>query len=402
MHDSQRETKPANPKSANSKPSDLSGFVDASGDASLGVRALIVSPRASVRRRISSMLRGHLESLDYADTAAEAIERVRTCASDLVIIERALPGGDGIELLDRLSTHHPAIVGVLVGQVENTEDAVRAMRAGACDMVSMQSRCAETARRMLACVQRAQRVRRRDARVERLQKLCHKLDHARREVSGQVGDLCNDLVEAYRDLSDQFGDVKLATELNAILRQELDIESLLRTMLEFTLSKVGSTNAAVFLPTSSGDYSLGAYVNYDIPKDAAEVMLDQLADVVPGAFETSEGVRNLRGRGELDGVLGADAHWLEQHTLMVVACHQDGECLGVLGLFRSDSMPFGEEDERTLSIIAKLFGEQLGRVIHVHHRHLPKDQWGGIESIEPEYDGDDDFLDFDEGYGFAA
>jgi len=397
MHDSHRETKPGNPK-----PSDLSGLVDASGDALPGVRAVVVSARASVRRRISSMLRGQLESLDFADTAAEGMELVSTSECDLVIIERALPGGDGIELLDRLSTHHPAIVGVLVGQVENTEDAVRAMRAGACDVISIQTRCAETARRLLECVKRAQRVRQRDARIDRLRKLCHKLDHARREVSGQVGDLCNDLVEAYRDLSEQFGDVKLATELNAILRQELDIESLLRTMLEFTLSKIGSTNAAVFLPTSSGDYSLGAYVNYDIPKDAAEVMLDQLADVLPAAFETREGVATLQGRDELDLALGGDAHWLDQHTVMVVSCTQDGECLGVVALFRNDSMAFGEDDERTLRIISRLFGEQLGRVIHVHHRHLPKDQWGSIDCIEPEYDGDDDFLDFDEGYGFAA
>lgn len=376
----------------------LPGLVDASGDALPGVRAVVVSSRASVRRRLSSMLHGQLETIEFADDAPRAIEIVSTCDCDLVIIERALDGSDGIDLLDQLSTNHPAMVGVLIGQLENTDDAVRAMRAGACDVISIQSRCAETARRLLACVKRAQRVRQRDARVDRLKKLCHKLDNARREVSGQVGDLCNDLVEAYRDLSEQFGDVKLATELNAVMRQELDIESLLRTMLEFTLSKIGSTNAAVFLPTSSGDYSLGAYVNYDIPKDAAEVMLDQLADIVAPEFEMSEGVITLRDKHELDEALGHDSHWLENHTAMIISCTQDGECLGVLTLFRNESVPFNDEDERTLSVIAKLFGEQLGRVIHVHHRHLPKDQWGSIDCIEP--DCDDDF--FDDGYGFAA
>jgi len=397
MHDSHRETKPSTPK-----PTALPGLVNTSPDALQGVRAIIVSPRASVRRRLSSMLHGQLESLEFANDATQAVERVTTCDCDLVIIERALDGFDGIELLDQLSTNHPAIVGVLVGQVENTDDAVRAMRAGACDVISIQTRCAETARRLLACVKRAQRVRQRDARVDRLKKLCHKLDSARREVSGQVGDLCNDLVEAYRDLSEQFGDVKLATELNAIMRQELDIESLLRTMLEFTLSKIGSTNAAVFLPTSSGDYSLGAYVNYDIPKDAAEVMLDQLADALAPQFEQTQGVMTLRNYNDLDEAMGHDAHWLENNTVMVVSCTQDDECLGVLTLFRSESVPFSEEDERTLRIISNLFGEQLGRVIHVHHRHLPKDQWGSLDCIEPEYDGDDDFFDFGEDYGLAG
>lgn len=397
MHDPYGETKPSTPK-----PTALPALGETPSEVMPGVRAIVVSPRASVRRRISSMLHGQLESLAFADDALEAIEHIKTVDCDLIIIERALPNADGIDLLSELSTNHPAIVGVIVGQITNTEDAVRAMRAGACDIISIQNRCAETARRLCDSVKRAQRVRQRDARVDRLKKLCHNLDNARREVSGQVGDLCNDLVEAYKDLSEQFGDVKLATELNAVMRQELDIESLLRTMLEFTLSKIGSTNAAVFLPTSSGDYSLGAYVNYDIPKDAAEVMLEQLADAVAPQFEEASAVVTLTGYDEMEEALGCDAHWLDDHTAMVISCVHDGECLGVLTLFRNQSKAFSSEHERTLSIIAKLFGEQLGRVIHVHHRHLPKDQWGAIESIEPEYDEDDDFLDFDEGYGFAA
>jgi DNA-binding NarL/FixJ family response regulator len=384
------------------KPAALSGVAPHNPEDAPGVRALVVSPRASVRRRIASILHGHLDIIEYADDCAEAIRRVSSNDCDIVIIERALSSADGIDLLERISTIHPAIVGVILGQIENTEDAVRSMRAGASDIISIQSRNAETARRLLDCVKRAQRIRMRDARVMRLEKLCHKLDNARREVSGQVGDLCNDLVEAYRDLSEQFGDVKLATEFNAIVRQELDIESLLRTMLEFTLSKIGSTNAAVFLPTSSGDYSLGAYVNYDIPKDAAEVMLDQLADSIAPRFEQTQGVITLGTDRDMEEALGADAHWLDDHGAMIISCTHEDECLGVLSLFRNRTRPFDAEDERTLSIIAKLFGEQLGRVIHVHHRHLPKDQWGAIDHIEPEYDEEDDFFGFDDGYGFAA
>ncbi|MHA7814675.1 MAG: response regulator [Phycisphaerales bacterium] len=397
MHDFKRNTQPGAPK-----PAALSGVGPQGEEDAQGVNALVVTPRASVRRRIASLLHGQLESIVYAETSAEAIEHVSTHDCDLIIIERALENTDGIDLLERISTNHPALVGVVVGQIENTEDAVRAMRAGASDIISIQTRCAETARRLSDCVKRARRVRQRDARVMRLEKLCHRLNNAREEVSGQVGDLCNDLVEAYRDLSEQFGDVKLATELNAIMRQELDIESLLRTMLEFTLSKIGSTNAAVFLPTSSGDYSLGAYVNYDIPKDAAEVMLDQLADTIAPRFEQTSGVVTLGSSAELEEALGSDAHWLDDHGAMVIACNHEDECLGVLTLFRNQSRPFDEDDERTLSVIAKLFGEQLGRVIHVHHRHLPKDQWGSIDCIDPEYDEDDDFFGFDDGYGFAA
>ncbi len=395
------------------KPTDLTGQsagasreIDPASE--LLVRVVAVSPRASVRRRLSSMLHGQVESLEFVEDAPQAIEKISTTNCDLVIIERALEGSDGIDLLDELSTNHPALVGVIIGQIENTDDAIRAMRSGACDLISIQNRSAQTTRRLLESVKRAGRIRRRDARVDRLKKLCHKLNSARQEVSGQVGDLCNDLVTAYQDLSEQFGDVKLSTEFNAMMRQELEIESLLRTMLEFTLGKVGSTNAAVFLPSSTGDYTLGAYVNYDIPRDAAEIMLDQLADTLAPRFEQRTEVISISGQEEMDKAFGHEPHWLEDSAAMIVSCHHEDECLAVIGLFRDESLPFGEDDVRTLNIIARLFGQQLGRVIRVHHRHLPKDQWGSLDTgcydgpIDDSDDDDDFFSADDDHFGFAA
>lgn len=389
------------------KPTNLNGeAIGAAGDFDsaneLRARVVAVSSRASVRRRLSSMLHGFVESLDFVHDAESAVEHISTSNCDLVIIERALDGTDGIDLLDQLSTTHPALVGVIIGQIENTDDAVRAMRAGASDLISIQSRSAQTTRRLLESVKRADRVRQRDARIDRLKKLCHKLNTARQDLSGQVGNLCTDLVTAYQDLSEQFGDVKLATEFNALLRQELEIESLLRTMLEFTLSKIGSTNAAVFLPTSSGDYSLGAYVNFDIPRDAAEIMLDQLADSVGPQFEEATEVISLCGQAEMDEAIGSDSHWLEDSAVMVISCRHDDECLAVLSLFRDQTLPFNEEDVRILGIVAQLFGEQLARVIRVHHRHLPKDQWGDLGTDCDDSDDDDFFSADDDHFGFAA
>lgn len=365
------------------------------GSDARAVRVLAVTGRGSVQRRIGSMLHARVESLIIVDTAREARALANAGRIDLMIVEQALEGVDGIDLLDELTTMHPTAVAVVLGKPADTEDAVRAMRCGACDLISMKDKPAEILRRLLAACKRADRVRQRDARVDRLKKLCHKLNDARQEVSGQIGGLCNDLVDAYRDLSDQFGEVKMASELDSLLRQELEIESLLRTLLEFTLAKVGSTNAAVFLPTSTGDYSLGAYVNYDVPKDSAELMLDQLADTLAPAFENRNTVALLEGHEDMERVLGPDAHWLEDSTALVVGCEEEDECLAVLALFRDRSRGFEEEDVRTLSVIAELFGKQLSRVIHIHHRHIPRDEWGAIDDPMTD-DG------YDDGYGFAA
>lgn len=372
---------------------------------SVGLRArvLAVSPRRSVRRRISSMLRGKVESLHFVESPSAALEAVHTDAADLVIIERALEKCDGIELLEKLTTHHPMMVGVVLGSIDCTEDAVRAMRAGACDLIPIASTGADTVRRITDAIERAERIRRHEARVDRLKKLCGKLNDAREEVTGQIGGLCTDLTEAYEDLTQQFGDVKIRSELETLFRQELDIESLLRTLLEFTLSKIGPTNAAVFMPTSGGDYSVGAYVNYDIAKETAEVMLDQLADSIPETVEHLDGVRAMSGRAELTEILGTSAYWIEDATLMTISCREDDECLAVLALFRDRSRPFGSEEVRMLEIIGSLFSHQLARVIQTHHRHLPRDEWGlsGDYGIDGP-DDDQDFESFDEGYGFAA
>ncbi len=374
--------------------------LDNAGDA-LAIRVLAVSARGSVQRRVRSMLHDRVYSLSVARGADEARGLINTGRYDLVIVEQALAGVDGIELLDEITTLHPTSTAVILGKPIDADDAVRAMRCGACDVISMKDKPAEILRRLIASCKRADRVRQRDARVDRLKKLCHKLNNARQEVSGQIGGLCTDLVDAYKDLSEQFGDVQMTSEFNSLLRQELDIESLLRTLLEFTLSKIGSTNAAVFLPTNSGDYSLGAYVNYDVPKDSAEMMLDQLADSLAPAFETTTNVAVLDDDRQIRQAIGDDAHWLEDSTALVIGCQEDKECLAVLSVFRDVSRPFTEEDIRTLGVIAELFGDQLSRVIHIHHRHIPRDQWGSCDEYPGGEMGYDDGYP-DDGYGFAA
>jgi hypothetical protein len=228
----------------------------------------------------------------------------------------------------------------------------------------------------------------REARIERLTRVCRRLNQARHEVTKQVSSLCGDMVNAYEELSGQVLHISIASEFNSLIRQELDVESLLRTALEYILAKTGPTNAAVFLPATSSDFSLGAYVNYDCPKDAADVLLDHLAGIVAPRMEGQTELKVLCGDQELHDFLGDDAHWLSGNNAITFACHHDGECLAVVILFRDRRNPFAASLVPGLRIIADLFGKQLARVIHIHHRHLPKDKWGGFGADEGEDDID--------------
>ncbi len=361
-------------------------------------RVLVVSARPSLKRKIESMFGPEVESLRFARGGAAADRMLDDAACDLIIIDRALPGEDGLDVLERAAEARPGLSGVVIIDSPSADDAVRAMRAGACDLISPRTRSGEVRRRIEAAARKAERSRSREERVGRLRRLCHTLKDAREQVSGQVGELCNDLVEAYRDMSDQLTDTRMTGELETLLGQELEIEGLLRTMLEYTLAKLGPTNAAVFLPSSGGEFSLGAYVNHDVPKDHAELMLDHLADSLAPVFEERPGVHELSGHTEIAAWLGADAHWLEDRGTLVYSCCADDECLAVLTLFRDQGRAFAEQDVRTVSIIGGLFCDQLERVIRVHHRHLPKDSWGVFDP--PTRDDTDDF-GFED-YGNAA
>lgn len=314
-----------------------------------------------------------------------------TVPYDILLIHSGLAAAE--ELAAETAERRPGVSVVLLGEAPDLHEAVRAMRSGAVDVLSPRLQREEFLARINAACTKARRARGREDRVERLRRLCRQLQTARTEMSRHIESLCEDLAGAYRDLSDRMNDVALATEFGSLIRRELDIESLLRSALEFVLTKSGPTNAAIFLPASSGDFSLGAYVNYDGPKEAAEMLLDHLASSLAPKFEREKEVRVLKGREDLDAVLGDDADWIGESTLVAVPCRQDEDCLAVMVLFRDQRQPFPEELKPTLALIADLFARQLSRVIHVHHRHLPPSKWG--DAWGPSRDADDNFPDID-------
>lgn len=353
-------------------------------------RVLIVA----AARVLRDLVCAHLDDTsrpEQATSTDEARARLESAPFDIAMIQSGLPGGEAFAAL--VAERNPGVSVVLLGETPRLDDAVAALRCGAVDVLSPRLSREEFRERTAAACTKARRARAREERVERLRRLCRQLQDARSQMSRHIESLCGDLAGAYRDLNDRMNDVALATEFGSLIRRELDIESLLRTVLEFVLTKSGPTNAAIFLPASSGDFSLGAYVNYDGPKEAAEMLLDHLASTLAPRFEREKDVRVLKGRDDLDAVLGDHADWIGDSTLVAVPCRQDQDCLAVMVLFRDQRQPFSDELTPTLSLIADLFARQLSRVIHVHHRHLPPSKWG--DAWGHSQDSDDNLPDID-------
>ena len=274
-----------------------------------------------------------------------------------------------------LRAARPDVLGVLVTARPSPESLRAAMRERMFDVVcgadlneirvSIQ-RCRKLAGELLTNAKRAKRLRNR----------CRNLEASRTELLRQVGALSEGVMQTYKNVADNMRMGALAAEFEAMIRQELDIEGLLRTTLEYTLKKTGPTNGAIFLPTSCGDFSLGAYINYDCPKDTAETLMGNLADTLAPACDEIRALRFERSITRLRIPSIDENHWLAGSAVAVQAIWREGECLAVIAFFRDKRNPFTEDTRTVLTMLHDLFGTQLARVIKTHHRHKPKDQWG--------------------------
>lgn len=361
-------------------------------------RVLVVSDDRFWRSRLAAATGNLAVALDVVGTAKAAREWMRCVAADgakdqtvLLVIDVALSDACGGDLAAEAKAG--GFSAILACQSPSLEDAATALRAGAADLVTRTTPMRDLARRIEAALDRAVASRRQEQRIVRLKRICRRLRLARQQVARQVDSLCTDLVHAYQELAEHMNQVTTASEFGGLIRQELDLEALLRTTLEFILAKSGPTNAAVFLPATSGDFSLGAYVNYDCPKDTIDILLDHMANAVAPRLEHVETIEHLTEPAQVDKYMAGDAQWIGDAHMIAFSCRHEGECLAIFLLFRDRKMGYAEGLLPQLKTVRDLFAQQLARVIKIHHRHLPKEKWGAIGDMD-EPRGDD--------YGLAA
>jgi DNA-binding response OmpR family regulator len=318
----------------------------------------------------------------------------RSCAAtwpiDIVISDCALPDGDAMPLAGLAAQREIPVI--LAAKRASVDLATCAMQWGMADLVEASGHVkSDLVNRILGAAARSRNLRSgRSEQARRLFRLHHAPAHANLSPARQSPSRTSDLTA--RPQPEQA--VKNATnvsEFKGLIRGELDIEALLRTTLEFVLARSGPTNAAVFLPTTSGDYSLGAYVNYDCPKDTCDVLLDHLANAVAPRFESAApnaigGMTHLTDLDALNEFLGDDADWLKGSHVVGFPCSHDGEVLAIFMLFRDQRSPFNQALLEQVKTVGELFAAQLARVIHIHHRHLPKNKWGMIGDPPAETD----------------
>lgn len=353
------------------------------------IQVLIAHPHPDRAAALSQQLTDAAVRCRCAPTLEEALDELSSVVDVVLAAESLSPCA-----LEALSASlrregHPARIIALCKRATLAK-AVRALRAGAVDLLAEPVDDVELTAAVVSAAEQAKQQRRLTQELETLRAQAAQLEEAHTQVADHLDALCDELSDTCASLAEQVDDLaQSAPNLHSRLAGVLDVEAALRIVLEHVLSCIGPTNAAIFLPGESGDYNLGAYVNYDCDKESVDVLLDHLADVLAPTFAAETAVVQLRDAAEQRAWLEEEATWLQAYPhLLVAACHDsDGDCLAVMALFRDESAPFSEQARDDLAAIRDLFAERLAQIVRIHHRLAGTDrtqdpEWGGAADDE--------------------
>src|SRR5512134_1012369 len=104
-------------------------------DVTLRPVILVVDDEPSVRESVRLVLEDAHDVVDVPD-GQHALDAVRTCPVDLVLLDIRLPEMDGIEVLERIKAIDDGVEVVLVTAVKTVRTAIAAMKLGAFDYVT--------------------------------------------------------------------------------------------------------------------------------------------------------------------------------------------------------------------------------------------------------------------------
>ena len=97
------------------------------------IRVVIADDHTIVREGLKEILSaaGDFEVVAEAVDGHQAIERARTMAFDVLVLDMSMPGKSGMELIKQLKTEFPKLRIVVLTMHQENQYAVRAIRAGA-------------------------------------------------------------------------------------------------------------------------------------------------------------------------------------------------------------------------------------------------------------------------------
>lgn len=317
-----------------------------------------------------------------AQDTQQALLEMRQHPADLLVVNLQVGDNDGLGLLEQFRKLYPKTEAIALSRVRNPELCLQAWRAGASDMLQGKLDPQE----VKVCLDRV--IERRDqrdqaaARNQRLRVVCRSLNKARHEISQQVNLLCHDLVRAYQELAEQLNQTQVSGEFSSLVGQEVEIESVMRRSMEWLLKKLGPVNAAVYLPDSEKNYSLGAYLNFDT--SAESLLIDLVGQTIVAQAAEASSALVVESDQQIRDQFGDEAAMLTGRAWLSCGAFYQHECLAVIVVFRGQNDPLDPTWSGVLESVAPTLAEKIARSIRVYQRGMPHSDESNGETDLPD------------------
>jgi DNA-binding response OmpR family regulator len=100
------------------------------------VRILLIEDEAGIAEFVQKALRAQGHQVDTCSDGLEGERQALTTDVDLVILDRLLPGREGVEVLRGIRAAKPALPVIMLTALGEVDDKIRALDAGATDYVT--------------------------------------------------------------------------------------------------------------------------------------------------------------------------------------------------------------------------------------------------------------------------
>jgi DNA-binding NtrC family response regulator len=105
------------------------------GTPGLAGAVLIIDDEAGIRESLQTLLEMEGFAVETADTGEAGLQRLGEQPFDLILLDLALPGRDGMEILSEIHAHEARLPVIMITAYGTVENAVRAMQSGAANFV---------------------------------------------------------------------------------------------------------------------------------------------------------------------------------------------------------------------------------------------------------------------------
>jgi DNA-binding NtrC family response regulator len=105
------------------------------GTPGLAGAVLIIDDEAEIRESLQTLLEMEGFAVETAPTGEAGLQRIGEHPFDLVLLDLALPGRDGMEILADIRAHETRLPVIMITAYGTVENAVRAMQSGAANFV---------------------------------------------------------------------------------------------------------------------------------------------------------------------------------------------------------------------------------------------------------------------------